>query len=327
MILADKIMKLRKQLGWSQEDLAEKVNVSRQSVSKWESAASIPDLNKIILLAEIFGVSTDYLVKDEIEEIDSIGEDKEPGIMKVSLEDAAEFVKTQIKMSRDISVGVILCIYSVIPLLFLLALAEGEQQLLTLDLASGIGLVALFLAVSIGVSFFLRSNRYRIISDKFEEGKFELSYGVRSVFEEKLQKYQNVYSLRLSLFISMIITSVVPLLLVSIFSDSDMVTLMMVVLMFVIIGASVYYIIPTVFEHNVYNQIIGKGDYSPKKRYETRRIEKLGAFFWPLVTAVYIGWSLWTMDWHLTWIVWPVAGIAFAAFIGLIGLFNTDDRG
>ena len=61
MILAEKITKLRKRNGWSQEELAMKLNISRQSVSKWESAASIPDLDKVIKLSAIFGVSTDYL--------------------------------------------------------------------------------------------------------------------------------------------------------------------------------------------------------------------------------------------------------------------------
>lgn len=65
MILADKIMKLRKQNGWSQEELAMQLGVSRQSVSKWESGTSIPDLERIIKLSQIFGVSTDYLIKDE----------------------------------------------------------------------------------------------------------------------------------------------------------------------------------------------------------------------------------------------------------------------
>lgn len=68
MILAEKIVKLRKQNGWSQEDLAVRLNISRQSVSKWESTASVPDLDKIIKLSELFGVSTDYLLKDEMEE-------------------------------------------------------------------------------------------------------------------------------------------------------------------------------------------------------------------------------------------------------------------
>ena len=65
MILADRIVELRKKKGWSQEELAEAAGVTRQSVSKWESAQSVPDLDKILKLAEIFGVTTDYLLKDE----------------------------------------------------------------------------------------------------------------------------------------------------------------------------------------------------------------------------------------------------------------------
>ena len=47
-MLADKIIELRKKLGWSQEQLAEQLEVSRQSVSKWESGMSIPDIDKIV---------------------------------------------------------------------------------------------------------------------------------------------------------------------------------------------------------------------------------------------------------------------------------------
>ena len=67
MIFADKLIQLRKKAGWSQEELAEQMNVTRQSVSKWEGAQSVPDLEKIIHLSNLFGVSTDYLLKDEIE--------------------------------------------------------------------------------------------------------------------------------------------------------------------------------------------------------------------------------------------------------------------
>ena len=59
MILADKIIRLRKKNGWSQEELAGKMNVSRQAVSKWEGAQAIPDLEKILRLGELFGVTTD----------------------------------------------------------------------------------------------------------------------------------------------------------------------------------------------------------------------------------------------------------------------------
>lgn len=63
-----KLQLLRKEKGMSQEVLAEKLNVSRQAVSKWETGESQPDISNIVLLSEIFHVSTDYLLKDEYEE-------------------------------------------------------------------------------------------------------------------------------------------------------------------------------------------------------------------------------------------------------------------
>ena len=92
MILADKIIELRKKNGWSQEQLAQKLNVTRQSISKWEGAQSVPDLQKIILLSEIFGVTTDYLIKDEIEEEEFLNEDVDLKVRKVTLTEAKEFL-------------------------------------------------------------------------------------------------------------------------------------------------------------------------------------------------------------------------------------------
>ena len=58
MLLSEKILTLRKKNGWSQEELAEKCGVSRQSISKWEGNLSTPELSKIVLLSELFQVST-----------------------------------------------------------------------------------------------------------------------------------------------------------------------------------------------------------------------------------------------------------------------------
>ncbi len=63
MKIADRIQRLRKMKGISQEELAEKMGVSRQAVSKWESEQSIPDLDKIIVMSEYFEVTTDYILK------------------------------------------------------------------------------------------------------------------------------------------------------------------------------------------------------------------------------------------------------------------------
>lgn len=64
MTLAEKLLALRTEKELSQEDLAEQMEVSRQSVSKWETGQSVPDLDKIIKLADLFGVSVDELVRE-----------------------------------------------------------------------------------------------------------------------------------------------------------------------------------------------------------------------------------------------------------------------
>lgn len=70
MNISQKILLQRKKKGISQEDLANALNVSRQAVSKWESSQSVPDMDKIVALSSYFNITTDYLLKDEIETID-----------------------------------------------------------------------------------------------------------------------------------------------------------------------------------------------------------------------------------------------------------------
>ena len=68
MTLGERITYYRGKLGLSQGELAEQLGVSRQSVSKWEGAQSVPDVEKIIMLSQLFGVTTDFLLKDELSE-------------------------------------------------------------------------------------------------------------------------------------------------------------------------------------------------------------------------------------------------------------------
>ena len=65
---AEPFSALRKKAGWSQEELAEQLGVTRQSVSKWEGAQSVPDMDKVVQMSRLFGVTTDFLLKDELSE-------------------------------------------------------------------------------------------------------------------------------------------------------------------------------------------------------------------------------------------------------------------
>lgn len=149
MILADKIIKERKRLGLSQEELAEKMNVSRQAVSKWEGNQSIPEIEKILQLSSLFGVTTDYLLKDEIETaeyppksgfnggqgeaaenenapafvpekgdktpkvpFDSADTSPSKGVRRITVSDAEGYLSWRRRAARNIAVGIIMCILS-----------------------------------------------------------------------------------------------------------------------------------------------------------------------------------------------------------------------
>ncbi|MBP3330445.1 MAG: helix-turn-helix domain-containing protein [Clostridia bacterium] len=94
MNLADRIHELRKENGLSQEAFAEKMGVSRQSVSKWESGSALPDTEKIIAMSELFGVSTDFLLKNDNEKED------EPFVSEEEIVDEEKTENKEIKKSK-----------------------------------------------------------------------------------------------------------------------------------------------------------------------------------------------------------------------------------
>ena len=80
---SEKLLELRRREGLSQEQLADRLGVTRQSVSKWESGAAAPELSKLVALSDLFGVSVDYLVKDRLEEPERPAEPPAPSTARL----------------------------------------------------------------------------------------------------------------------------------------------------------------------------------------------------------------------------------------------------
>ena len=88
MKMSDKIIKLRKINGWSQEELGEKLNVSRQAISRWESNTAQPDATNILKISKLFGVTTDYLLNDDFEsdnDLPKVKEIKSDGLQQIMI--------------------------------------------------------------------------------------------------------------------------------------------------------------------------------------------------------------------------------------------------
>lgn len=325
MILADKILNLRRKNGWSQEELAEKLNVSRQSISKWEGALSIPDISKIIELAAIFGVTTDFLLKDEIEIAEYTEKDESDKRVRVSVADANEFIKRSTIQGRQTAIGAMLCILSPILLIILSGYADNGRYAISDVVAAVIGITVLLSLVSIAVAAFIISGYGMRNYKHFYEGDFVLEYGVSGIINEKFGGFERRYVNSVIAGIVMCILSVIPLITVALILNNDLCTIYMVGVMLTIISCAVYIFISFGMIKGAYDCILGRGDYEIRKIKENKKNEKLAGFYWPLVTAVYLVWSFVSGNWGVTWLVWPVAGLVFAGISAIVGGDNIDD--
>lgn len=321
MNLSEKILQLRKKNGWSQEELAMKCNVSRQSVSKWEGGLSIPDLDKILLMSQMFGVTTDYLLKDDVEEEEYIGGDKPAdGVVRVSLNDANEFIELRGKTAGKFAMGVVLCILSPMMLLLLAGLSEMPRYSLTEDAAAGIGMIILFILVAIAVAIFIVIDNRLKPYEFLEKELFELEYGVKGVVEERWKAYHPTYNWKITVGCVLCILSVIPLFGVIIINPSDLYCILAVDALLMIVAVGVFLIVNTCMIKGTFDQLLQEGDYTKEKKHTNKFMSVFGGIYWSVITACYLGISFLTMRWDMSWIIWPVAGVLYGAIAGIAAL-------
>jgi len=322
MKLSDKIIKLRNQSGWSQEELAEKLHVSRQSVSKWEGGLSVPNLNRIIELGEIFKVTTDYLLKEEIETVESSNDNPEDGIEYITVADAQNYVKTIYNKSKATAKALFIMFTSFVPWIILYALKKGKVIHLSDTLIFGIGLITFFIMATKSIVMIISLNQTYKVNKKIELLSFQLEYGAESIIKETLDNKHNAYNRNILISIFLMFMSPLPLILSIVLQAPIIVTLLMLALLILLASIGLFLLIPTSSINEAYKKLLHQGQYTLDNVDERERNLRFSIFYWPLILAIYLGWSLWTMAWGVTWIIWPVSASLFIAFIGLINFIK-----
>ena len=328
MILADKIIALRKEKGWSQEELAHQLNVSRQSVSKWESMSSIPDLDKIIKLSEIFGVSTDYLLKDDATIAENLTETSQSDeAIKVSFEEANAFLNQMQVSSKRIAAGVVLCILSVLPLIVLAAIAKHAPKTTFIDVrtAGAIGTALLLIMIAVAVALFISEGMKLQKYEYLEKEDILTEYGVASIAERKKEAYEPVFRQHIIFGVVTCVLAIVPLLLIGVlYKNNYFLTVAMLCLMFVLIASGVFAMVHASMIRSSFDKLLEEGEYTPNKKTHNRLNTPFAGIYWCVITAIYLGWSFLTRAWYKTWIIWPVAAVLYGALEALINLIRTN---
>ena len=322
MILADKIIKQRKQNGWSQEEFAEKMGVSRQAVSKWEGAQTVPELSKILLMAELFGVTTDYLLKDDIEDAEYHESEDTRDCRKLTLEDANIYLKRRKEASFTIAIATFMCIISPILLIVLGGLSDMLDNFISENLAVGIGLAVMFLIIATAVPIYLytyfRSSEYEYLENEY----FDMEYGVEGMAKEKAKDFKHSYAMGNTIATLMCIISPLPLIL-SALAGNDVLSLCMVGVLLFIVAIAVFIYISVGVRWASYQRLLKNPEYSVPKDKDMKSIRNTVIdIYWALVTVIYFGWSFACSSWGISWIVWVIA----APLSNLIPLMFKNDK-
>lgn len=314
MIFADKLIALRKKSGWSQEELAEKLGVTRQSVSKWEGAQSVPDIDKILQLSHLFGVTTDYLLKDELGEPEYTAGDDAPALRKVTLAQANDYLTQAHTNAPKMALATALCVLSPVPLIALGALAEYGY--FRADFATGLGLCTLLVLVAVAVVLFMQCGAAVKPYEFLEKEPIDTEYGVTGLAHERRDAFAVQYNWGNTLGTVLCILCAVPLFAAMMFLDTDILAAAAVCLLLVLVACGVYAFVRVGTVQDALNQLLEEGDFTRDAKARKGAIRAVAAAYWLVVVAIFLFYTFGPYgngQPEYSWFIWAIAGVIFAA--------------
>lgn len=329
MLLADKIIHLRKKAGWSQEELASQLNVTRQSVSKWESAQSVPDMDKVLQMSRLFGVTTDFLLKDELEEEEFAESTMDAPLRRVSLEQASAYLALRRAAAPKMALATFLCIVSPIVLLLLAAMSEISRFGILENAAAGIGLCVLLVLVAIAVALFISCGTKAEAFAFLEKQPFETEYGVSGIVKERRQAFSAAY-IRLNIAGTVLcILSAVPLFAALCLNAADVVYVAAVCLLLLIAGVGCFLFVYGGTIRGAMDQLLEEGDYTRQQKSHRSIKDAVSAVYWLLVTAIFL-WYTFSPSGNgqaqYSWFIWAIAGVVFGAVMVVVNLIQRSGK-
>ena len=150
-----------------------------------------------------------------------------------------------------------------------------------------------------------------------------LDHGTQTQLESQYDTERKAFAIQIAVGVFLCITAFVIITLgatTNLFgTNADVKVLYDVVLGMLPIALGVYLFINAAMRRSSMEALLNRNDYTVEKRRSNQLIERIGGPSWLLATIVYLGWSFLTNDWHITWVVWPIAGICFGLIAAIIG--------
>ncbi len=328
MILAEKIMQLRKKAGWSQEELAEQLGVTRQSVSKWEGAQSLPDLEKILQMSRLFGVSTDFLLKDELEAESPDPAPDTPALRRVTLAEASAYLALRREAAPKMALGTLLCVWSPVTLIALAYLSESARFPLMENAAAGLGLCILLILVAIGVALFLSCGRGTRDFAFLETEPFETEYGVSGMVKERRRAGEDRFH-RLNTVAAMLCVLAALPLFAAVFWGVDAAYILGVCLTIVLAGIGAALFVYTGTQTAAMEKLLEDGEYTRDRKRSGSLRGTVSLVYWLTATAVFLFYTFGPRGSgqpQYSWFIWAIAGVLYAAVLAVVKLIGSRKK-
>lgn len=320
MTLGEKLAKLRKENNLTQEQLADTLGVSRQSVSKWESDAAYPETDKLIHMSEMFRCSLDYLLKDGAERA-QLSDEVRDNRRLVTMEEALRFLDIKKKAVMPTAIATLLCILSPIGLFILAALSETQNPGMSENMAAGLGMIILLVMVAVAVSIFIMAGKHSDEFEYLEKEQIRVMPDVTALARGEKDAFRAVYTKGNIAGTLLCILSVIPLFGgMMLFENDDLMMAAMLCLMLVLIGLGVLCFIRVGIPWESYDKLLQEGSYSPVRKSKSAVLRVVSLSYWLCATAVYLLYSFMTDAWRISWIIWVIAGVLFPAVLSVCNI-------
>ena len=308
MTLSEKIILLRERDGLSQEELAAKLGIAKKTLMRWERGEVMPDIQKIVLLSEIFSVSTDSLL------LDSLNPEKPEASAKiklsrhVSIAEALEYLRVKF-----------LSAYMIAAATFIMMLAPGIMLLImaipfrTDALSTVLGLTSFFLLTVVSVSIYIYSHLKTVRFEYIANGDFTLDYGASDMLTEAAEKNSLSYAVRNTVAMVLCILSLLPLIIAALIpSTPDLAVMIAISASLSVAGFGVAMFITSGIKRSALSALC-----EPKltqRTYSKHLEDSVTKGFWILVIGFYLLYSFVSNNWHLSWLIFIFA-FAISSFI------------
>lgn len=290
MSFGEKLQQLRKEKGLSQEDLAHQLNISRQAVSKWESQNGYPEIEKMILISDLFQVSLDYLMKEDYEEYENETISSFRLMTQQNIKDYLHFKKS---FALGISCSVLLMI---IGLFIAVLCADTSYQ--------SIGVFGFLIMVGIGVFFIIMTTLLKESKFKIEREEIKIAFNDLQNLQEQYQHFHKYFTLAIAGGVLLIIVSLACIaLLHETYSQYENILGAQFLLC---IGIAVFLFIYFGILKDAYQFLIHNKAYIKAKKKE-QQIENIYAFTMPLAAVLYMIMGFTQNWWHPGWVIFPLA--------------------